>query len=77
MYCDRLILSQSDYIKIIVASITPTIGVLGIAMGAFFALGKYHTEQRTTRIKELYFDETFLSLTKSIEHTMGGCNGYQ
>lgn len=66
IYCEKL----SPYLdKIITQTIAPVIACIGIYFTANLALKKYHEEQRTTRIKELYFDNTLLGLTNSLEKT--------
>lgn len=68
IYCEKL----SPYLdKIIIQTIAPVLACIGIYFTANLALKKYHEEQRTTRIKELYFDNTLLGLTNSLEKTQG------
>ncbi|OGT06538.1 MAG: hypothetical protein A2X78_01080 [Gammaproteobacteria bacterium GWE2_37_16] len=49
-------------------------GFVGVCFAAWFAIRKYHSEQRTSRLQKLYFEDALLGQTKVIEESMAQVN---
>lgn len=48
--------------------------LVSILMGSLFALHKYHTESRISRLQKIYFENTLLAEANSLEEMMSQTN---